>query len=325
MFKSFVDQGQHYFTRKHVAVPREPISGAAAWRSADLRADPSWRYTLSEPDLAELASALSGLHDAAVSMRDINRHNFPLPTLGPKLADWRRQLVAGRGVMLVSGLPVHELSEADAGLLFWAIGHYLGEPGAQNPDEELLGHVKDYAENDPTVRLYRTRENIDFHCDAADVVGLLCLRPALEGGQSRIVSTVALFNQLLDTHPELAPRLFEPFRLDLRDGTRPGRRPYRPIAPSCFDGKTLRTFYHSDYFRSVERHPGETLTAQERAILDFYDGCGNDPTFYFDMMLEAGDMQFVSNHTVAHARTAYTDSDDPALKRHLLRLWLSVE
>ena len=57
-------------------------------------------------------------------------------------------------------------------MAYWAIGHYLGFPGAQNPQDELLGHVVDYGEetDNPIVRRYRTTGNIDFHCDAADAV-----------------------------------------------------------------------------------------------------------------------------------------------------------
>ena len=40
------------------------------------------------------------------------------------------------------------------------------------------------------------------------------------------------------------------------------------------------------------------------------------------MFLAPGDMQFVDNGTVVHARTAYVD--DPSDPRHLLRLWLAV-
>jgi len=43
------------------------------------------------------------------------------------------------------------------------------------------------------------------------------------------------------------------------------------------------------------------------------------------MWLAPGDMQFLSNHTIAHARTAYQDFADPAARRHLLRLWLSLD
>lgn len=50
------------------------------------------------------------------------------------------------------------------------------------------------------------------------------------------------------------------------------------------------------------------------------------------MILDPGDIQFVSNSQVFHARTAYTDhaldaldgEGLPARRRHLRRLWLAV-
>jgi hypothetical protein len=42
------------------------------------------------------------------------------------------------------------------------------------------------------------------------------------------------------------------------------------------------------------------------------------------MVLEQGDMQFLNNHVMIHSRTQFEDHDEPARKRHLLRLWLSI-
>ena len=36
-------------------------------------------------------------------------------------------------------------------------------------------------------------------------------------------------------------------------------------------------------------------------------------------------LEGLSNHTVVHARTPYEDFEDKARRRHLLRLWLSLE
>jgi hypothetical protein len=49
----------------------------------------------------------------------------------------------------------------------------------------------------------------------------------------------------------------------------------------------------------------------------------NSADLNFLMRLEAGDMQFVHNHTLLHDRTAFEDWNEPERKRHLLRLWLS--
>jgi len=42
------------------------------------------------------------------------------------------------------------------------------------------------------------------------------------------------------------------------------------------------------------------------------------------MVLDPGDIQFLSNMHVFHARTAYKDFPPPEPRRHLMRLWLSV-
>jgi alpha-ketoglutarate-dependent taurine dioxygenase len=63
----------------------------------------------------------------------------------------------------------------------------------------------------------------------------------------------------------------------------------------------------------------------EQALLELYDRLAASPEIYLDMWLQPGDIQLISNHTVVHARTAYEDYPEPARRRHLLRLWLSLE
>ena len=35
-------------------------------------------------------------------------------------------------------------------------------------------------------------------------------------------------------------------------------------------------------------------------------------------------MQFLNNHAILHAREAFTDHDEPDMKRHLLRMWIAL-
>jgi hypothetical protein len=46
---------------------------------------------------------------------------------------------------------------------------------------------------------------------------------------------------------------------------------------------------------------------------------------YLDMEFEPGNIQWLSKHTVVHARTEYEDHAQPERRRHLLRPWLSIE
>jgi len=67
------------------------------------------------------------------------------------------------------------------------------------------------------------------------------------------------------------------------------------------------------------------LAPERRRLLDRYDALAASPEFHLDMDLAPGDMQFISNHTIVHARTVYEDAEELDKKRHLLRLWLSLE
>ena len=43
------------------------------------------------------------------------------------------------------------------------------------------------------------------------------------------------------------------------------------------------------------------------------------------MMFQEGDMQFINNHIILHARSAFEDFEKLKLKRHLLRMWIAVD
>ncbi len=325
---SYAEQAGHYFTRPHEKPLLEPLRTPAAWRGPEVAGDPSWRQRLRDDQVAEIEAALGAARATGKSTGEMTAADFPLPTLSADVARWRDEIQTGRGFQVVSGVPVERWSDDDAGLFFWCLGLHMGRPGAQNPQGDLLGHVVDTGDraDDPFVRLYRTSANIAYHCDAADVVGLLCLRTAKRGGASRIVSSVSVYNELLARRPDLVERLYEPFLLDVRNEDSSGALRYLPIPPCRAADGRLRTFYHSDYFRSVQRHDDvAAFTETEQALLDTYEEIAEDPALYFDMDLEPGDIQWLSNHTILHARTEYEDHPEPERKRHLLRLWLSIE
>jgi hypothetical protein len=329
-YRSFGAQAGHYFTRAHTRSPDAPVHSPAAWRGQPMRERESeWRFALDREELAELDTELTRLEREDLALEAIDRSQLRLPRLERKAEVWRRDLNQGRGFVVVSGLPVEDWGEEKSATAFWSIGHLLGLPGAQNAEGEVLGHVKDYGEqaDSPNVRLYRTLSNINFHCDAADVVGLLCLETARKGGQSRIASSVAIWNALFEEDPATARELFEPFALDRRGEHPPDQPGHVDLQPSCYgeDG-VLRTFYHSEYFRSAARlEEVGPLPPKKMHLLDRYDALAGSPDFHLDMWLERGDIQFISNHTIVHARTEYEDDPGPARKRHLLRLWLSLE
>jgi hypothetical protein len=326
-YLSYAQQSAHYFTRPHEDVSPSAVGGPAAWRGDALVADDSWRQALTAAQIDEIEAANAHAVATGKPTGDLLAEDFPLPELEQDIARWRGELSTGRGFLLVSGLPVERWGREDCERIFWCLGLHLGRPGAQNPAGDLLGHVVDTGDDaeDPFVRLYRTSADIAYHCDAADVVGLLCLRQAPEGGESRIVSSVRVYDELLAERPDLAPRLFEPFALDVRNEDASGALRHIPIPPCRYAEGQLRTFYHSDYFRSAQRHDDvPAFSESEQALIDLYEEIASRPDLRLDMALRPGDIQWLSNHTILHARSAYRDAADPDERRHLLRLWLSI-
>jgi len=326
-YLSFIEQTLHYFDRPHEAPLSTPLEAPSAWRGKDLPTLESMAYRLSADEVTEIETALAAAQASGLPVRDLTAEDFPLPSLTAKFAGWRNTLSMGLGFVVLRGVPVERWTQAQSECFFWCFGLHLGRPGEQNPDGDLLGHVIDLREKvaTETTRLYKTAANIDYHCDAADVVGLLCLKRAREGGHSRIVSSVAVFNELLQRRPDLAPRLFDPVALDIRDKEVNEAGSSLPIPPCRYAAGQLRTFYHADYFRSASRHDDvPELTTEEQELLDTYEAIALEEGMYLDMDLEPGDIQLLSNHTNLHARTEYEDFEDPAERRHLLRLWLSL-
>lgn len=324
-YRSFKEQSLHYFSREHQLDQIQTIDSPAAWKGGDMPGLEQMAFVLNDQHVEEIEAAIISAKQTQKLTQHLTAADFPLPTLQSSIAHWRQALGQGIGFQVVRGVPVQRWSQSDAELFFWCLGLHLGIPGAQNPQGDLLGHVIDTQQNADEVRLYQTNANIAYHCDAADVVGLLCLKKAKAGGHSRIVSSVSVFNELVQQYPELVSRLYQPFYLDARDKAKDGSTALPAITPCCFSDGVLKTFYHSDYFRSAPRHPQVAdFTSQEQKLLDCYEDIANHPDFYLDMDLQPGDIQLLSNHSNLHARTEYQDHVQSKQRRHLLRLWLSI-
>lgn len=324
-YRSFTRQALNYFARPHDNVPSRPIDSPAAWKGGELQQRNDWHETLTAMQRQSILTAVQRLQGQKRPLKSLGKRDLPLAGFESLVERTRHELQNGRGFQLIRGVPVDELGAEGSEIFFWCLGLHLGIPGAQNPQGDLLGHVIDNRtqEQNPTQRLYQTNKDIGYHCDAADVVGLLCLRKAKSGGMSRIVSSVTVFNQLVEESPRLARRLFAPFHLDLRGEA---AVPTLRIEPCRFYDGHLQTFYHTDYFRSAfsYAHVGP-MSSEERELLDRYEQIAHEKQNCLDMDLAPGDVQLISNHTILHARTGYEDDVDMDARRHLLRLWLSYD
>jgi hypothetical protein len=175
-------------------------------------------------------------------------------------------------------------------------------------------------------RGYNTNAGLDFHQDSCDVVALLCRRTAKSGGTSKVVSSIALRDEVARLRPELVSVLQQDWYHSYQGTQDPAQPPYYrcPIVgddPDWFCARTNRknTDAAQRDFDEVPR-----LSPAQREVLDLLDELMPSEKLCYSMELEQGDLQLLNNYVTLHSRTPFEDFDAPDRKRHLLRLWLAV-
>jgi hypothetical protein len=303
--------------------------GPAAWVGADLQHQPEqWLVTLTPAQIADLEQAARHYLSLGRDVGEITKADFPLGPFVAHLAALKDKLLTGIGFEVLRGLPIATYSQEMAAAIFCGVGAHLGGARSQNAVGHILGHVRDLGArvDDPNARIYQTNARQSFHTDSADVVGLLCLREAKEGGDSLLVSAETIYNRMRAARPDLLARLFEPLATDRRGEVPEGAEPYMTIPPLSWHGGKLTVFYQRQYIDSAQRFPDAMrLTPQHTEALDLFDALANDPELHLTMRLRPGDMQFVYNHAQLHDRTGFVDWPDLAERRHLFRLWLTLD
>ncbi len=308
-------------------LPPGAIAGPAAWKGQEITASRDWMYELTSADLAEIDAAIRTHFAEGREMGDISPSTFRLPALAKKLATLLDQVLHGRGFVMLRGFDVTGRTTAESAVAYLGIGSHLGSFRSQNAKGHLLGHVCDLGLDirKPTTRYYQTNRELEYHTDSCDIVGLLCLKTSKSGGESRLVSSVTLHNEMLRRRPDLWKQLFNPFPTDRRGEVPPGMLPWFELPVFNWHAGELSTIFAGQYIRSAQANfpQARRLTAVEHEALDMLDTLSNDPDLNLTIEFRPGDMQFVHNHQILHSRTDFEDWPELEKRRHLLRLWLA--
>lgn len=296
------------------------------WTSATL--GDGYVFELTDAHRAELDAALVHAEAAVDDVLDITAEHFPLPTLGPELARITDDLINGRGVALVRGVEVERYGKERASSIYWGVGAHLGQPWPQNVKGHLLGDVTDQGKaiNDPTSRGNEIGGYaFPFHSDGSDLVGLFCLDAGASGGASVVANALMIHNELVRSRPELAAALYDSFPYDARGEQSPDSKGWYTMPVFTRRAGRLFVRYIRPYIQAAARHAdAPEVSAQATEAMDLLDAMCADPQYHVSMQMQPGDMQFVNNYHVLHARTAYTDDRDAGKVRHLKRLWLET-
>jgi alpha-ketoglutarate-dependent taurine dioxygenase len=299
-----------------------------AWTAASIDEPARWRFPLPKRSLALLDGPVRDLGRGAGPLTE-GRLDGERTRLAEDLAPALEALEAGRGFVILDGVPPGRYSPRELTALYWLVGQGLGRPLAQNVEGTLLYDVRDTGQDVAYgARFSVTNAESSFHTDNSfgdtvlDHVGLLCLNTARSGGRSQVVSGYAACEELRARRPEALEVLSRPFHVDRRGGTRPGEPPtvQVPVVEFGPDGLLLR--YLRYWIEAGHRKAGVPLTAEQFGALDALDEVLNRPQLRAEFDLRPGDMYFLNNRWLLHNRTAFADHPEPGRRRHLVRLWL---
>lgn len=300
-----------------------------AWTAADVQNDTAWILRIS-PEAAEgFHQALLHAKAAGKAFTDMTPADFPLPEASRAALTQAIDLTQGRwGMCLMKGLPTDRWSEDEARLAYWGMGIHMGTARTQNRASAFMADVRDEGGSYKVKngRGYNTNASLDFHCDSCDVVALLCRRTARSGGESKVVSSIAVRDEIARRRPDLIPVLQGPWYHSYQGAQGPGKPPYYMLPLLGDDPVHFAMRANRKNVMAAQREFPQVprLTPQQVEALDLLDEVMADAKLCYSMWLERGDLQLLNSYVTLHSRTDFEDFEEHDLKRHLYRLWLSV-
>jgi len=309
----------------------EPFTGQidhpSAWRGCDFASVDDFSIDLDERHRNAFRNVVDRARTAGVGLQELTVAQAAMPEIAADLQAVRREITDGRGLVLLRGFPVEKMSDEELGIVFWAMGTHFGHAVSQSSIGDRLGYVTDVSKPGEIVRGYRSAEELNLHTDSDDIVGLLCIRQAMEGGETRLTSSVAVHNEIAARRPDLLKPLYEGFPYHRFGEQPPGEDDVTPynVPVFCYvDGK-LSACYIREFLHEAAWELGRRFTFRQEQALDLFEEIADREKMVLRFRMQPGEALFFNNYTVLHSRTRFKDWPETERKRLLLRLWLQAD
>lgn len=304
------------------------------WRNTDLCED-IWRVNVQENGAQWLQEVTSYVEESGLNLCDL----ASAPSIKALPADLSKTLLnrlASQGFVVLSGLcdlPCEEMKTV-AVVISRGLGDILPSPETGIYTEGPVYAVTDRGLDvrSGNVLFSNTREPIGIHTDGTspdfvpDVVALLCVHPALNGGVSRIVNVNFVHERIRNRNPKALALLYRDF---FRSKIRVGKN-----APPTYEERFEQRYPIFEFGRwqpcltfrytrewVVRGHDeiGEPLNQRELEAIDLLEEELNAPDMVFEVSLQSGELLLLNNHWIGHDRTRFSDG---VKKRLLYRIWI---
>ncbi|KAI5793691.1 hypothetical protein DFH27DRAFT_485036 [Peziza echinospora] len=330
------------------AVPRELPHGyprmlrsPAVWSRADMEGrEDKYVFRLAPAEVAEAERAMEQFTASGQPMSALCRATFPLPTLGPRVAQMSQQLDSGCGFFVLRGFEPRNYSSEENVVLYTGIASYVADRrGRQDENGNMLLHLVDLGSQvapDNVRQAPYSNVAQPFHTDLGEIIGLYALEQAAHGGKSKLASMGKVYNELAAHRPDYIHTLHRPDWIFDRFGQNP---PYlsRPLlykgpensntASGSSSNANMTLAFSRRLLTGSKVSPRSKgippMTEQQAEALDAVHFTAEKHCLTLEC--RRGDMQFWNNLSLLHAREGFEDDREKGMRRHLLRLWLKKD
>ena len=318
-----------------------PITGSCVWHGDEMAGSPRWQRSIIPRRSSPRSTARSPPRRRG-GWEVMDAADFPLPAFAPLADDIRGELEEGSGIVLLRGITPGRYSPDALKLLYTGLCRHIGTLVYSNRGGERMREIRDVG-RDAGMRYGAlpegkkagaflssyartlTNQQLRFHTDRCDVVALFCVRQAMHGGVSKLCSSPAVHNAMLERRPDLAAALYNNLwrsRFGEEDTTDASSY---PLPVWGVRGGKFTSHYSRTFIEVAQRRPATEvprLSPAQTEALDLLHDLAEE--LCFEMSFAPGDIQFVNNHVIYHARTAFEDDPAQGADRLLLRLWMAV-
>ena len=311
----------------HSDLDNLPSARGRGWLASDLSSD-DWTVPLDDGALGELRTMVAAMQSQPLPTLLRHPQQFDVPALTRAYHAAKEICDNGVGFAVIDRLPMDEFALSEMVDVYWTLGQLMAPNVAQKWDGTMIYDVTDTGKTyGYGVRGSATNVELVFHTDNAfavkvpDYVGLLCRYPAKKGGLSRFCSLYTVHERMETRYPAELRRLYQPMHFDRQaehaDGA--AKTSFAPFF-TWANGKLKCRANSSLVRKGYQVHGGEMDSALVDA-LGAVDDVTSSADLWIEAPLERGQVQYLNNHELGHYRSEFEDSDDPATKRHLYRLW----
>jgi hypothetical protein len=297
-------------------------TGRKGWIPAEFDREAA-SVTLHSREVDALEEVLDRVKRSGVPLGSLGAAELAHPVLDAFLLPLAEQLRWGPGLVFLRGIPVEGRDVDHVRVFYRAIGQRFGNPVSQNWRGEQMVDVAAVG-GAASGRAYASSGALPLHTDRIDILSLLVVRNAIEGGASIFGSSLHIWETVERERPDVLPILRRGFR-QFRNGEQadgdPTVTPYPVPAFAEVDGLRSCLISGNVSPMTIRSKTDQSLSDEESEALEWFKALLARPDMRITATMRPGEAVFINNYEVLHGREAFEDTGGPD-GRLLIRLWL---